>query len=336
MPPERRVSVPVSVIIPCFNAADFIAETLESVLGQSYPAAELIVVDDGSTDDSAEVVARFGDRVRWLAGAHAGVNVARNRGFAASTGDCVMFLDADDVLTADALAALVAALERAAPAPAVAACDWRRLTFQQGAWQAAPRDVDARPLGGEPLRAWMRGSFYVPPCAVLWPRAVLTAIGPWDEALIINTDGDMMMRAFLAGTRLVFATAGEALYRKHGGTRRRSVSMGQSDQDLRSRMRVIEKVEAALAASGRLAVYAVDVGRHYHQLARWNYRGCPALAAECDRRARRTAGWRSVCGSWPHRLMCHALGLPRKERLAGAFAALGLGRKARMDRGPEA
>jgi glycosyltransferase involved in cell wall biosynthesis len=320
----------VSVIVPCWNAADFIAETLESVLAQTHPPAEIIVVDDGSTDGSADVVARFGDRVRLVTGPHAGVNVARNRGFAASTGDHVMFLDADDVLSPGVLAGLAAALEDAATA--VAACDWRRLLFVDGAWSPAPRDVDARPRGGDALRAWLRGSFYVPPCAVLWPRAVLDAVGPWDEALVINTDGDMMMRALLAGIPLVFAKGGEALYRRHGGTGRRSVSMGQSEQDLRSRMRVIEKVEAALASSGRLAAYAVDVGCHYHQLARWNFAGCPALATECDRRARRIAGGRAVCGSWPHRLLCHALGLPRKERLAAALAALGVGRAARADR----
>lgn len=320
----------VSVIVPCWNAADFIAETLASVLAQTQPPAEIIVVDDGSTDASAEVVARFGDRVRLLTGPHAGLNVARNRGLAASIGEQVMFLDADDVLTPGALAGLAGALQETATA--VAACDWRRLLFVDGRWTPAPRDVDARPHGGDALRAWLRGSFYVPPCAVLWPRAVLATIGPWDEALVINTDGDMMMRAFLAGFPLVFAATGEALYRRHGGTGRRSVSMGQSERDLRSRMRVIEKVESALAASGRLEEYAVDVGRHYHQLARWNFAGCPALAAECDRRARRRAGWRAVCGSWPHRLLCHALGLPRKERLAATLAALGVGRAVRADR----
>jgi hypothetical protein len=166
----------------------------------------------------------------------------------------------------------------------------------------------------------------------LGPRAVLAGVGPWDESLVINTDGDMMMRAWLAGTTLTFAPAGGALYRKHGGTRRRSVSMGQSELDLRSRMRVIEKVEAALIASGRLPAYAVCIGRHYHQLARWNFPGCPDLAAECDRRARQSAGWRAVCGSWPHRLMCHVLGLQRKEQLAGLFATVGLGRKTRLNR----
>lgn len=326
MSPERRVSV----IVPCFNAADFIVETLNSVLAQTHPDLEVIVVDDGSADGSPEVVARFGERVRLLAGPHVGLNTVRNRGLAAASGAYLMFLDADDVLAPDTLAALVETLERATPAATVAACAWRRLVFDAGAWRPAPRDVDARPPGGDPLRGWIRGSFFIPPCALLWPRAVLESVGPWDEALVISTDGDMMMRAWLGGNVLAFASAGEALYRKHGGTRRRSVSMGQSELDLRSRMRVIEKVEAALTTAGRLAAYAVDIGRHYHQLARWNFSGCPTLAAECERRAQRIAGRRAICGSWPHRLMCYALGLQRKEQLAGLFATAGLGRKSRV------
>ena len=180
--------------------------------------------------------------------------------------------------------------------------------------------MDAVPAGGDPLRGWLRGSFYLPPCALLWPRVVLETVGPWDETLVSNTDGDMMMRAWLVGIELRFATGGEALYRRHAGTAHRSVSMGDSERELGSRMRVIEKVEAALAASGRLAAYAVDMGRHYHQLARWHCLSCPALAHACEQRARRLAGWRAVCGSAAHRLACHLLGLPRKERLARALA----------------
>jgi len=92
-----------SVIIPAFNAAATLARAIESVLAQSWPAHEIIVVDDGSTDADAEVAAGFGDAVRLLRQANSGVSVARNAGAAAATGDWLAFLDADDWYAPDRL-----------------------------------------------------------------------------------------------------------------------------------------------------------------------------------------------------------------------------------------
>ena len=85
-----------SVIIPAFNAAATLARAIESVQAQSWPAHEIIVVDDGSADATAEIAAGFGDAVRLLRQANSGVSVARNIGAAAATGDWLAFLDADD------------------------------------------------------------------------------------------------------------------------------------------------------------------------------------------------------------------------------------------------
>lgn len=88
----------VSVIIPAYNAAGFIAETLESVVGQTYRPLEIIVVDDGSRDGTPEVVERFADQgVRLIRQENAGPSAARNRGIAAATGAYIAFLDADDL-----------------------------------------------------------------------------------------------------------------------------------------------------------------------------------------------------------------------------------------------
>src|SRR6266436_245876 len=100
----------VSVIIPCFNQARFLADSLASVAAQSYPHREVIVIDGGSTDDTVGVSGRF-EEVRCLRQNNQGTAAARNHGLRESRGRYVLFLDADDRLLPDALAAGVDALE---------------------------------------------------------------------------------------------------------------------------------------------------------------------------------------------------------------------------------
>ena len=86
----------LSVIIPVYNNEATLARALDSVLSQSYPAHEIIVVDDGSTDGSDEVVSSYGNRIRSLYQPNGGVSAARNHGARTATGDWLAFLDADD------------------------------------------------------------------------------------------------------------------------------------------------------------------------------------------------------------------------------------------------
>jgi glycosyltransferase involved in cell wall biosynthesis len=94
-----------SVIIPSYNNGATLARAIESVLKQTYAAHEIIIVDDGSTDDTAVVVGRFEGRVRYLHQANAGVSAARNAGMAAATGNWLAFVDADDEFAPERLAA---------------------------------------------------------------------------------------------------------------------------------------------------------------------------------------------------------------------------------------
>ena len=101
----------VSVLIPCYNAAPYIAEALESVFSQIPAPEEVIVVDDGSTDDSAEVVRAFDPRVRFDQQPHRGIGATRNRALQLSSGNLIAFLDADDVWPASSLQCRVDVLQ---------------------------------------------------------------------------------------------------------------------------------------------------------------------------------------------------------------------------------
>lgn len=110
---DRTQRVTASVVIPTHNRGRVVVQAIESALAQSHGDLEVIVVDDGSTDDTAQRVGRFRDaRVRYLRRPHAGVSAARNAGIAAATGDLVAFLDSDDLWKPDKVEAEIAALAR--------------------------------------------------------------------------------------------------------------------------------------------------------------------------------------------------------------------------------
>lgn len=119
----------ISVVMPCFNAAPFIEDAMQSVLQQSYPHTELIVVDDGSTDGSTAIISRFATenpgRIVFLHQSHVGPYAARNHGLAHAHGNFIAFLDADDYWHPDALNRLHAALD--ATLADVAYCGWQEV-----------------------------------------------------------------------------------------------------------------------------------------------------------------------------------------------------------------
>ncbi|MCC2973043.1 glycosyltransferase [Massilia sp. IC2-476] len=105
LPAMNHPDITFSVVIPNFNNGATLARAIDSVLAQTWPAHEIIVIDDGSTDDSAAVAARYGDRVRYVPQPNAGVSAARNNGARLATGTWLAFLDADDTYMPERLAA---------------------------------------------------------------------------------------------------------------------------------------------------------------------------------------------------------------------------------------
>jgi glycosyltransferase involved in cell wall biosynthesis len=101
----------LSIIIPCYNAEEFIAEAVESALNQTYPHKEVIVVDDGSTDGSLKVLSQFGNQIQVISKQNGGASTARNTGILASRGDYIMFLDGDDLMSPESAQEKIKILE---------------------------------------------------------------------------------------------------------------------------------------------------------------------------------------------------------------------------------
>jgi glycosyltransferase involved in cell wall biosynthesis len=110
-----NITPAVSVVVPCYNAAPFLRETIDSVLSQTRPALEVIVIDDGSTDDSAAIAQSYGPPVRVIRQANQGESVARNRGMDEAQGDWIGLLDADDRWVPHKLERQLGALGEASP-----------------------------------------------------------------------------------------------------------------------------------------------------------------------------------------------------------------------------
>ena len=137
----------VSVVIPCYNAAPFLRETLDSALNQTRPPMEVVLIDDGSTDDSAAIAESYGDRVRVLRQENTGESVARNRGIDEAAGDWIAFLDADDRWEPERLGVFAESVEQF---PEDVVC-WVNAAYRFGAEERGP-DLPGRPAGLEDRR----------------------------------------------------------------------------------------------------------------------------------------------------------------------------------------
>ncbi len=182
----------VSLIVPCYNAAPWLAETLESALAQTLQPCEIIVVDDGSTDGSLAVARHFEPcGVHVITQANAGAATARNTGLQHATGDYVQFLDADDLLDADKLEQQVRLL-RAHGDDGIATCAWARFTRDSAAAEPDPHRELWRDL--DPVQ-WMvlaaEHNLMMATATWLLPRAIVDRIGPWNTAHRTNPIDDM-------------------------------------------------------------------------------------------------------------------------------------------------
>jgi glycosyltransferase involved in cell wall biosynthesis len=264
---ERISSVPasVSVIIPTYNCAAFLAEAIRSVLAQTHRAAEIIVVDDGSADDTATVVAGLGAVITYLRQENAGAAAARNAGLARATGDYIAFLDADDYWAPDKLATQLKVMDLCPEVDLVCADFWlagddsrqshikqkyRLFSAYRLDWPAI-FSLRLR-LPGTSIDGWMGPAFgplflgnFINTSSVLLRRRACDRVGRFSEALRTQEDYDYWLRvarqaecAFVDQPLLAF--------------RRRRHQLTAADQGLRIVQDVLTVIEST-------APHALDV-----------------------------------------------------------------------------
>ena len=206
----------LSVIVPNFNREALIGETLTNLLAQTRPPDELIVIDDGSTDGSAEVIAGFGKAVTLLRQANAGPAVARNKGLAAASGEFVQFFDSDDLCSLDKLELQSRALA-ASDAPFVYG-PWLQARLANGIASYDEPVLQQRglPASRTALSWYLRGWVIVFQCC-MFRRSVLDAVGHYREDLMPTEDSELLFRILANGHEPVHVPGALVLYRLHPG-----------------------------------------------------------------------------------------------------------------------
>lgn len=277
----------VSIIIPCHNAAPWLAETLESALGQRWPTKEIILVDDGSTDDSLVIARSYEPRgVRVHTQPNRGASAARNAGLREARGDLIQFLDADDLLTPEKIASQVVLLERRG-LEYVASCRWGRFEHDPQAVRYIDDAVfrDFAPMDFLLLHASENRMMH--PGAWLVPHDIARQAGPWNETLSLNDDGEYFARVVLISNGIVYSADGASLYRSQLP---HSLSNRRNRRALDSLARSVELVARHLQAAEDSPRVRHALADYWQRLAYDLYPAAPDLCRQAVVSARGFGG----------------------------------------------
>jgi len=206
----------VSVIIPCYNQARYLGEALESVFKQTYELIEVIIVDDGSTDDIAGALEPYAGHstLSVIRQENRGLAAARNRGLAAAHGSLVQFLDADDWLHASKIAWQAALLASNQEVGLVYSDYYLVYRDRDLCEQDTVGDRCAEPENPDLFMTWwIQGVF--PPCAALVRKAWIARAGGFNTSLLAYADYEFWLRLSALGCRACYLPARLAYYRQH-------------------------------------------------------------------------------------------------------------------------
>ncbi|MUG98076.1 glycosyltransferase [Scytonema sp. UIC 10036] len=252
----------VSVIIPCFNTERWIAEAIDSCLQQTYPNIEIIVVDDGSTDNSLEIIKSYGKKVIWQSVDHRGGNYARNKGLTLSKGKYIQYLDADDYILPNKIERQVSFLEETGAD--VVYGDWRfRHHLPDGT--SFLGDIE-RPGTQADIIESLLADWWTAVASLLYRRTAVERSGGWDENLKAAQDRDFFLSVVLQGAKVVYQPGCHAVYRRYGNV---TVSTRSKPLWIESHRSVLIKAEQKLKQLNLLSIkYRYALAKCYFDLSR--------------------------------------------------------------------
>jgi glycosyltransferase involved in cell wall biosynthesis len=279
----------VSILIPAYNAEPWIADTIKSALDQTWPRKEIVVVDDGSTDQTLQVARQFASKtVSIVTQENQGASTARNRAFELCQGDYIQWLDADDLLSSDKVTKQMAAAQECQDTRRLLSSGWGYFMHRPSRAQFLPTPLwcDLSPV--EWLLRKMGQNLHMQTATWLVSRDLTDAAGPWDTRLSLDDDGEYFSRVVLASDAIRFVPDAKVFYRQTGFDRLSSID--RSDKKLESQflsvrlhvdyLRSLEESERVRAASlTYLQTWFV-----------WFFEERPDLARELERVAAKLGG----------------------------------------------
>jgi glycosyltransferase involved in cell wall biosynthesis len=204
----------VSILIPAYNADRWIASTIESALGQTWPRKEIIVVDDGSTDATLAVARQFeSNEVRVVTQPNQGAAAARNEAFSLSRGDYIQWLDADDLLSPEKVAHQMQVAMQAEDGRTLLSCPWAYFRYRPAKAKFIPTPLWGDFSPTEWLITKWEGHLHMQTATWLVSRALTEAAGPWDTRLLGDDDGEYFSRVINASNGVRFVPQSRVYYR---------------------------------------------------------------------------------------------------------------------------
>lgn len=301
----------VSIIIPAYNAGKYISETINSALTQTWPEKEIIIINNGSTDNTAEVLNSFDNNaVKIITQQNNGASGARNTGLKAAKGAYIQFLDADDLLSPEKIESQLHCLNNSHTE--ISICKNVQFTDGTDPYMQQPdanwyyRDHDDMVDFLKKLYAYddtMPGyGGMVPVHSWLTPRAVIDNAGLWNESLSTDDDGEFFCRVVLASGGIKFSDDGVNYYRKY--RHQQSLSAAKALSNYQSRLLATDLKYAHLKAKDRHPIIDKLFARSYWWLGVEAYPQYQALSEESIRKAKKLgySGEKYVGGARGHLL----------------------------------
>ena len=207
----------VSILIPAYNCQDWIADTLRSASAQTWPHKEIIVVDDGSTDQTLAVAQRFASRdITVVTQKNQGAAAARNKAFSLSRGEYIQWLDADDFLSATKIARQMTAMSESPDKLRLLSSGWAHFLYRPRLAAFKPTSLWCDLTQAEWLIRKMAENLHMQTATWLVSRELTEKAGPWDTRLLGDDDGEYFCRVLLASNGVRFVPGPSVYYRAAG------------------------------------------------------------------------------------------------------------------------